>query len=134
MGSSAAGSTSTPTARQQRGAGAGAGAAPSSSSPVFLNVYDVTPANGYARWLGLGVYHSGVQGTWTTGSLPPSSPHSVPTLRRGPRVILTPNTTALSLDWLLCSSRGGVRVRRARRREQRDLRGGAAAVPRVRVP
>lgn len=59
MGSSAAGSTSTPTARQQRGAGAGA--APSSSSPVFLNVYDVTPANGYARWLGLGVYHSGVQ-------------------------------------------------------------------------
>ncbi|KAM0918458.1 hypothetical protein ACQ4PT_008981 [Festuca glaucescens] len=34
---------------------------PSASSPVFLNVYDVTPANGYARWLGLGVYHSGVQ-------------------------------------------------------------------------
>ncbi|CAM0913107.1 unnamed protein product [Alopecurus aequalis] len=33
----------------------------SSSSPVFLNVYDVTPANGYSRWLGLGVYHSGVQ-------------------------------------------------------------------------
>uniref|UniRef100_A0ACD6A5R5 Uncharacterized protein n=1 Tax=Avena sativa TaxID=4498 RepID=A0ACD6A5R5_AVESA len=32
-----------------------------SASPVFLNVYDVTPANGYARWLGLGVYHSGVQ-------------------------------------------------------------------------
>ncbi|KAG0513150.1 hypothetical protein BDA96_10G076900 [Sorghum bicolor] len=65
MGSSAG---STPTVRatrqqqlQQRGAGAGAGEAPSSSSPVFLNVYDVTPANGYARWLGLGVYHSGVQ-------------------------------------------------------------------------
>ncbi|KAM0847488.1 hypothetical protein ACQ4PT_054994 [Festuca glaucescens] len=37
------------------------GASASSSSPVFLNVYDVTPANGYARWLGLGVYHSGVQ-------------------------------------------------------------------------
>lgn len=70
MGSSAAGSTSTPTARQQRGAGVDAGAAPSSSSPVFLNVYDVTPANGYARWLGLGVYHSGVQGKWTR--LPPS--------------------------------------------------------------
>jgi hypothetical protein len=35
--------------------------AASSSSPVFLNVYDVTAANGYARWLGLGVYHSGVQ-------------------------------------------------------------------------
>jgi hypothetical protein len=133
MGSSAAGSTSTPTARQQRGAGAGAGAAPSSSSPVFLNVYDVTPANGYARWLGLGVYHSGVQGTWTTGSLPPSSPPSVLTLRHGPRVILT-RLLSLSIHWLLCSSRGGVRVRRARRREQRDLRGGAAAVPRVRVP
>ncbi|CAL5046411.1 unnamed protein product [Urochloa decumbens] len=52
---------STPTARpprQPRGAGAG-DAAP--STPVYLNVYDVTPANGYARWLGLGVYHSGVQ-------------------------------------------------------------------------
>lgn len=78
MGSSAAGSTSTPTARQQRGAGAGA--APSSSSPVFLNVYDVTPANGYARWLGLGVYHSGVQGTWTRlpPSVPPRPPQSSP--------------------------------------------------------
>ncbi|XP_052175488.1 deSI-like protein At4g17486 isoform X2 [Diospyros lotus] len=29
--------------------------------PVFLNVYDLTPINGYAYWLGLGVYHSGVQ-------------------------------------------------------------------------
>lgn len=56
---------STPTARgprqqqQPRGSSADAEA----STPVFLNVYDVTPANGYARWLGLGVYHSGVQGT-----------------------------------------------------------------------
>jgi hypothetical protein len=30
--------------------------------PVYLNVYDLTPMNGYAYWLGLGVYHSGVQG------------------------------------------------------------------------
>lgn len=30
--------------------------------PVHLNVYDLTPFNGYAYWLGLGVYHSGVQG------------------------------------------------------------------------
>ncbi|KAF0901920.1 hypothetical protein E2562_011760 [Oryza meyeriana var. granulata] len=58
-------SASTPRApRQQqqqppRGAAAVGVAA---SSPVYLNVYDVTPANGYARWLGLGVYHSGVQG------------------------------------------------------------------------
>ncbi|KAF7094108.1 hypothetical protein CFC21_096452 [Triticum aestivum] len=52
-GSSASTSTPRPAPRQ-------AAAAPS-SSPVFLNVYDVTPANGYARWLGLGVYHSGVQ-------------------------------------------------------------------------
>ncbi|KAK2998214.1 hypothetical protein RJ639_037133 [Escallonia herrerae] len=29
--------------------------------PVYLNVYDLTPINGYAYWLGLGVYHSGVQ-------------------------------------------------------------------------
>ncbi|XP_050232257.1 deSI-like protein At4g17486 [Mercurialis annua] len=31
------------------------------SVPVHLNVYDLTPINGYAYWLGLGVYHSGVQ-------------------------------------------------------------------------
>ncbi|KAF3786082.1 DeSI-like protein [Nymphaea thermarum] len=29
--------------------------------PVFLNVYDLTPINGYAYWFGLGIYHSGVQ-------------------------------------------------------------------------
>lgn len=33
----------------------------SGSVPVFLNVYDISPLNGYAYWLGLGVYHSGVQ-------------------------------------------------------------------------
>ncbi|KAF8041775.1 hypothetical protein BT93_A0393 [Corymbia citriodora subsp. variegata] len=33
----------------------------SGSVPVYLNVYDLTPYNGYAYWLGLGVYHSGVQ-------------------------------------------------------------------------
>lgn len=31
------------------------------SVPVYLNVYDLTPINGYAYWLGLGVFHSGVQ-------------------------------------------------------------------------
>ncbi|GFQ06741.1 desi-like protein at4g17486 [Phtheirospermum japonicum] len=31
------------------------------SVPVHLNVYDLTSANGYAYWLGLGVYHSGVE-------------------------------------------------------------------------
>ncbi|XP_039017842.1 deSI-like protein At4g17486 [Hibiscus syriacus] len=31
------------------------------SEPVYLNVYDLTPINGYAYWFGLGVYHSGVQ-------------------------------------------------------------------------
>ncbi|KAL6509524.1 hypothetical protein OROGR_022834 [Orobanche gracilis] len=31
------------------------------ATPVYLNVYDLTPINGYAYWLGLGIYHSGVQ-------------------------------------------------------------------------
>nr|DAD27348.1 TPA_asm: hypothetical protein HUJ06_028816 [Nelumbo nucifera] len=31
------------------------------SHPVYLNVYDITPMNGYAYWFGLGIYHSGVQ-------------------------------------------------------------------------
>ncbi|RZR74754.1 hypothetical protein BHM03_00042519 [Ensete ventricosum] len=34
----------------------------SGAVPVYLNVYDLTPINGYAYWLGLGVYHSGVLG------------------------------------------------------------------------
>ncbi|KAI4387085.1 hypothetical protein MLD38_004945 [Melastoma candidum] len=33
----------------------------SGSVPVYLNVYDLTPINGYAYWLGLRVYNSGVQ-------------------------------------------------------------------------
>ncbi|GBG64126.1 hypothetical protein CBR_g40573 [Chara braunii] len=28
---------------------------------VYLNIYDLTPANNYFYWLGLGVYHSGVE-------------------------------------------------------------------------
>lgn len=35
----------------------------SGSVPVYLNVYDLTPINSYAYWFGLGVYHSGVQGS-----------------------------------------------------------------------
>ncbi|KAI7748819.1 hypothetical protein M8C21_022673 [Ambrosia artemisiifolia] len=31
------------------------------SIPVYLNVYDLTSINEYAYWLGLGIYHSGVQ-------------------------------------------------------------------------
>lgn len=29
--------------------------------PVYLNVYDLTPANGYMYWAGLGIYHTGVE-------------------------------------------------------------------------
>ncbi|CAN0872687.1 DeSI-like protein At4g17486 [Linum grandiflorum] len=30
-------------------------------APVYLNVYDLTPANGYVYWAGLGIFHSGVE-------------------------------------------------------------------------
>ncbi|XP_047325470.1 deSI-like protein At4g17486 [Impatiens glandulifera] len=29
--------------------------------PVYLNVYDLTPMNGYVYWAGLGIFHSGVE-------------------------------------------------------------------------
>ncbi|KAJ7522550.1 hypothetical protein O6H91_18G016500 [Diphasiastrum complanatum] len=29
--------------------------------PVYLNVYDLTPLNGYSYWFGLGIFHSGVE-------------------------------------------------------------------------
>ncbi|KAJ6843379.1 deSI-like protein [Iris pallida] len=31
------------------------------NTPVYLNVYDLTPANGYVYWAGLGIFHSGVE-------------------------------------------------------------------------
>ncbi|KAL2249708.1 deSI-like protein At4g17486 [Sesamum indicum] len=31
------------------------------STPVYLNVYDLTPVNGYVYWAGLGIFHSGVE-------------------------------------------------------------------------
>lgn len=33
----------------------------SANTPVYLNVYDLTPLNGYVYWAGLGIFHSGVE-------------------------------------------------------------------------
>ncbi|OAY71324.1 deSI-like protein At4g17486 [Ananas comosus] len=30
-------------------------------APVYLNVYDLTPVNGYMYWAGLGIFHSGIE-------------------------------------------------------------------------
>jgi hypothetical protein len=32
------------------------------NTPVYLNVYDLAPMNGYTYWAGLGIFHSGVEG------------------------------------------------------------------------
>lgn len=34
----------------------------SSLTPVYLNVYDLTPVNNYLYWFGLGIFHSGIEG------------------------------------------------------------------------
>lgn len=31
------------------------------NTPVYLNVYDLTPINGYVYWAGLGVFHTGLE-------------------------------------------------------------------------
>lgn len=31
------------------------------NAPVYLNVYDLTPLNGYVYWAGVGIFHSGVE-------------------------------------------------------------------------
>ncbi|KAL0762673.1 hypothetical protein Bca101_078824 [Brassica carinata] len=31
-------------------------------TPVYLNVYDLTPVNDYLYWFGIGIFHSGVEG------------------------------------------------------------------------
>ena len=32
------------------------------NTPIYLNVYDLTPMNGYVYWVGLGIFHFGVEG------------------------------------------------------------------------
>lgn len=34
----------------------------SALTPVYLNVYDLTPVNNYLYWFGLGIFHSGIEG------------------------------------------------------------------------
>lgn len=29
---------------------------------LYLNVYDLTPLNNYLYWIGLGIFHSGIEG------------------------------------------------------------------------
>lgn len=31
-------------------------------SLLYLNVYDLTPVNNYLYWVGLGIFHSGIEG------------------------------------------------------------------------
>jgi hypothetical protein len=37
------------------------GSDPNCRAPVYLNVYDLTPMNGYVYWVGLGIFHSGIE-------------------------------------------------------------------------
>ncbi|XP_024517223.1 deSI-like protein At4g17486 isoform X1 [Selaginella moellendorffii] len=30
-------------------------------NPIYLNIYDLTPMNGYLYWFGLGIFHSGIE-------------------------------------------------------------------------
>jgi hypothetical protein len=39
---------------------------PPGNTPVYLNVYDLTPVNGYFYWAGLGIFHSGIEGMMPT--------------------------------------------------------------------
>ncbi|KAG0582829.1 hypothetical protein KC19_3G089400 [Ceratodon purpureus] len=37
------------------------GSDPNREEPIYLNVYDLTPMNGYVYWVGLGIFHSGIE-------------------------------------------------------------------------
>lgn len=45
-------------------------------TPVYLNVYDLTPMNGYVYWVGFGIFHSGVEGKAILKAHPLFSPSS----------------------------------------------------------
>jgi hypothetical protein len=50
--------------REKNVCGPAAGSKSNNSSspvPVYLNVYDLTPLNGYFYWIGIGIYHSGIE-------------------------------------------------------------------------
>eukprot|EP00252_Welwitschia_mirabilis_P026503 TRINITY_DN8717_c0_g1_i2.p1 TRINITY_DN8717_c0_g1~~TRINITY_DN8717_c0_g1_i2.p1 ORF type:complete len:289 (-),score=26.33 TRINITY_DN8717_c0_g1_i2:295-1161(-) len=47
--------------RTKNAASSVSASASSAGTPVFLNVYDLTPMNGYVYWAGLGIFHSGVE-------------------------------------------------------------------------
>jgi hypothetical protein len=40
-------------------------------APVVLNVYDLTPMNNYLYWFGLGIFHSGIEGTYVSTTFCP---------------------------------------------------------------
>jgi hypothetical protein len=37
---------------------------PAAAVKVYLNIYDISPINNYLYWFGLGIFHSGVEGTF----------------------------------------------------------------------
>ncbi|CAN6300395.1 unnamed protein product [Urochloa humidicola] len=45
---------------------------PPGNTAVYLNVYDLTPVNGYVYWAGLGIFHSGIEGAVCNCILPES--------------------------------------------------------------
>lgn len=36
------------------------------NTPVYLNVYDLTTVNGYMYWAGVGIFHTGLEGQFTS--------------------------------------------------------------------
>ncbi|XP_002970161.2 deSI-like protein At4g17486 [Selaginella moellendorffii] len=48
-------------AADEQGEEQGGGGALSVRMPVYLNVYDLSPINGYMYWVGLGMFHSGIE-------------------------------------------------------------------------
>ncbi|KAJ1693835.1 hypothetical protein LUZ63_010533 [Rhynchospora breviuscula] len=46
---------------KKQGESAGGGAEAAQKTPIYLNVYDISPINKYLYWFGLGIYHSGIQ-------------------------------------------------------------------------
>lgn len=79
---------------------------PEREAQVVVNVYDLTPANSYTAWCGLGIFHSGIEG-WLSKNLGSCSAYPFPWIsfcsgRLGGAAFSNLSHLGVGLPWPFC--------------------------------